>query len=201
MDDSTDGGGEGRELLLLIVALVASAGLATADLAGDLAEGAATWHLMTEAAVTLAVVAGLAVLVRRFVRLRRQQRALHEEASELFARLRESRAEAVRWRREAGDILAGLGVAIDQQFVRWELTGAEKEVALLMLKGLSHKEIAGVRQVSEGTVRQQARTVYKKGGVNGRNELSAFFLEDLLLPPTPSAMQHRHRPPQASTLR
>jgi DNA-binding NarL/FixJ family response regulator len=55
-------------------------------------------------------------------------------------------------------------------------------VASLLLKGLSHKEIAEVRRVSEATARQQARAVYKKAGLSGRNELAAFFLEDLLLP-------------------
>jgi DNA-binding CsgD family transcriptional regulator len=79
--------------------------------------------------------------------------------------------------------LAGLGVAIDRQFERWALSPAEKEVALLLLKGLSHKEIAGVRSVTEATARQQARAVYKKAGLSGRHDLSAFFLEDLLLPP------------------
>jgi DNA-binding NarL/FixJ family response regulator len=53
---------------------------------------------------------------------------------------------------------------------------------LLLLKGLSHKEVAKVRSVSEATARQQARAVYKKGGLSGRHDLAAFFLEDLMLP-------------------
>jgi DNA-binding NarL/FixJ family response regulator len=47
---------------------------------------------------------------------------------------------------------------------------------------LSHHEIADVRNSSERTIRDQARAVYRKSGVSGRSELSAFFLEDLLLP-------------------
>ena len=39
-----------------------------------------------------------------------------------------------------------------------------------------------MRSVAEATVRQQAAAIYKKAGVSGRHELSAFFLEDLLLP-------------------
>ena len=58
------------------------------------------------------------------------------------------------------------------------LSVAEKETALLLLKGLSHKEIASVRNVSEGTARQQATAVYRNAGVSGRNDLAAFFLED-----------------------
>ncbi|MBT8470373.1 MAG: helix-turn-helix transcriptional regulator [Myxococcales bacterium] len=65
---------------------------------------------------------------------------------------------------------------------RWRLSPAEKEVALLLLKGLSHKEIAKVRSVTETTARQQARAVYRKAGLSGRHDLAAFFLEDLMLP-------------------
>jgi DNA-binding NarL/FixJ family response regulator len=59
---------------------------------------------------------------------------------------------------------------------------AEREVALLLVKGLSSNEIATVRATSERTVRQQSQAVYRKAGVAGRAELAAFFLEDLLLP-------------------
>src|SRR5690606_18367849 len=97
-------------------------------------------------------------------------------------RLRVTEAEAARWRGEARDLLHGLGAALDRQFMRWALSPAEKEVALLLLKGLSHKEVATVRSITEATARQQARAVYKKAGLSGRNDLAAFFLEDLLLP-------------------
>jgi len=62
---------------------------------------------------------------------------------------------------------------------RWR---TESRVALLLIKGLSHKEIATVRAVSERTVREQARSIYSKAGLTGRTALSAFFLEDLLAP-------------------
>jgi DNA-binding NarL/FixJ family response regulator len=47
---------------------------------------------------------------------------------------------------------------------------------------LSHKEVAVVREASVLTIRQQARSVYTKSNLSGRAALSAFFLEDLLLP-------------------
>jgi DNA-binding NarL/FixJ family response regulator len=55
-------------------------------------------------------------------------------------------------------------------------------VGLLLLKGLSHKEVSEVRKTSETTIRQQALAIYRKAGLRSRAELSAFFLEDLLLP-------------------
>ena len=74
------------------------------------------------------------------------------------------------------------GAAINRQFETWALSPAERDVALLQLKGLRHKEIAELRKTSERTVRQQALSVYRKAGLSGRTDLAAFFLEDLLLP-------------------
>ena len=90
--------------------------------------------------------------------------------------------------------LVELGSAIRRQFEAWQLTSAEQEVGLLLLKGLSHKEIAGVRRTSEATIRQQAAAVYQKAGLSGRAALSAFFLEDLLSPP-PTFGANLTRPP------
>ncbi len=93
-----------------------------------------------------------------------------------------ARVQGQRWRKEARTHIKGLGVAIENQFSRWNLTEAECEVALLLLKGLSNKEVAAVRATSERTTREQARSIYSKAGLNGRAALSAFFLEDLLAP-------------------
>ncbi len=97
-------------------------------------------------------------------------------------RVRISRHEAAHWKSRAEKLLAGLGVEIDRQFDRWSLTTAEREVALLVLKGLGHKDAARVLDRSERTVRHHAASVYRKSGLAGRAELAAFFLEDLLLP-------------------
>ena len=106
----------------------------------------------------------------------------HDEHLQVLRNLEIARVQGQRWRSEARSLLNGLGEAIDVQFSRWNLTEAEREVALLLLKGLSTKEIATVRAVSERTVREQARSIYSKAGLTGRAALSAFFLEDLLAP-------------------
>ena len=76
--------------------------------------------------------------------------------------------------------MQGLSAAIREQFDVWGLTDAEIEIGFLLLKGLSHQEIADIRSTSERTAREQARSLYRKASLSGRNELSAFFLEDLL---------------------
>jgi len=95
-------------------------------------------------------------------------------------------AEATQWRRDSEELLAGLSVAIQRQLARWEATPAETEVALLLLKGLSLREVVSARGTSERTAREQARAVYRKSGLGNRAELSAFFLEDLLPPSEPT---------------
>jgi DNA-binding CsgD family transcriptional regulator len=105
-----------------------------------------------------------------------------EEQATLLRDLEVARIQGQRWRSESRAYLAGLGEAIDAQFSRWNFTEAEREVALLLLKGLSLKEVAAVRATSERTIRAQARSLYSKAGLTGRAALSAFFLEDLLAP-------------------
>ncbi len=173
---------EGKLLVGVLVAFVAVALLAALDVAADLREGTTVGHVVAEGGVVLVGLLGAVVMARRLMRVVRGARAAREEAVALAERLKATEAEAARWRGEARDLLNGLGAALDLQFERWALSPAEKEVALLLLKGLSHKEIGDVRSITEATARQQARAVYKKAGLSGRNDLAAFFLEDLLLP-------------------
>lgn len=69
---------------------------------------------------------------------------------------------------------------IKWQFTEWNLTPSEHEVALLILKGLSIREISNARSTKEKTVRTQASSIYYKSNLHGRHELSAWFFEDLL---------------------
>jgi len=80
--------------------------------------------------------------------------------------------------------MLGVGKTIDRQFHDWGLTEAERCTAILVLKGLSHKDIAERCGRSERTVRQHAVAVYRKSGLAGRAELAAYFMEDLLPPVT-----------------
>ncbi len=167
-----------RVIVTLILAAVAV--MTLADVLGDWGSGGSTPHVGIELLVAGAAVLGLGWLWAHYLRLRRR-------LSEVHRSLEGAHAEAALWRGRHGQLLQGLSRAIDQQLNDWQLTPAEKEVAFLLLKGLSFKEIAPVRGASERTVRQQALAVYAKSGLAGRAELAAFFLEDLLVPSTPDS--------------
>lgn len=70
---------------------------------------------------------------------------------------------------------------IEKQFAVWGLSKTECDVAILLLKGLSFKEMADIKGNSEKTLRQQASSIYSKSGLKGRNEFSAFFFEEILM--------------------
>ena len=125
------------------------------------------------ALVDIVPIVLVSVGVVLLIRVSAQQR---EQTLTVVRDLEVARLQGQRWRAEARTFLKGLGDAIDEQFKLWNLTEAEKEVALLLLKGLSLKEIAQVRSTSERTIRAQARTLYAKAGLSGRAALSAFFL-------------------------
>ena len=173
---------ERRFQIGVLIAFIGVALFAAIDISDDLREGTTIRHVVVEGAILLVALAGSMLMAHRLAITLRRARTVEEEAFALAEQLDATRAEADRWRSEARDLMQGLGEALDQQFDRWSLTPAEKEVALLLLKGLSHKDIAQVRSVTEATARQQARAVYRKGGLSGRHDLAAFFLEDLMLP-------------------
>ena len=129
-----------------------------------------------ELLLIIGTAAGTALLFSQFQAHREDQEALMEE-------LDQARAQGQAWRERAQKHIIGLSQAIQEQFDLWGLSVAENEVAMLMLKGFSHKEIARLRDTSEQTIRKQARGVYAKADVNSRHAFCAFFLEDLLIPP------------------
>jgi len=157
-----------RSALTAVVSFAIAVILIAIDLYIDFAEGVGLVHLVAELFVFGVAIAGTVIMWRQ----------LDQTRSDLKGAL----VEAEHWKNESRELIQGLGIAIEHQFKRWNLSAAEADVGLLLLKGLSHKEIAQIRDTSERTVREQARSVYRKSGLAGRSSLSAFFLEDLLLP-------------------
>ena len=91
------------------------------------------------------------------------------------ARRRTARAEeALRLAKSAfRDVL-------EERFTLWDLTPAERDVAMFAIKGFSTADIAGFRSVSEGTVKAQTNAIYRKAGVSGRPQLLSLFVDELI---------------------
>jgi DNA-binding CsgD family transcriptional regulator len=162
--------------VLLPIAIFAGIGaVLAADLLSDYHAGYGPLHFILETVAGLLALVGVAYFARHAWEM-------HGVADDLERDLRASEAEADLWHTEARQALEGLGAAIDREFTRWSLTEAERSVALMLLKGMSHREIATQRGTNEGTVRQQALAIYRKAGLGGRSSLAAYFLEGLVLP-------------------
>ncbi|WP_308915493.1 helix-turn-helix transcriptional regulator [Jannaschia sp. LMIT008] len=124
-----------------------------------------TLYEVLEVVSALALLTGSAVSVRLL----------------LAVRARAQRAEtAVRAARGA------FAQVMRERFDDWALTPAERDVATLALKGLSGAEIAALRGTSEGTVKAQTASIYRKSGTSGRAQLLSLFLDELLDAPNPA---------------
>ncbi len=144
------------------------------DVLTDVELGVPVWHIIEESIIVLASAVAVIFLV---VEMRRQSSELASLANTLSnadQQLANITSEMKSARRHYSEV-------IHEQFETWKLTESEQQVAMLLLKGLSFKEIAAVRSTREKTVRQQASTIYGKSGVDGRHSFSAWFLEDFLL--------------------
>tara|TARA_R110001592_G_scaffold363372_1_gene686071 strand:- start:184952 stop:185461 length:510 start_codon:yes stop_codon:yes gene_type:complete len=146
-----------------------------ADVVTDISLGVPTWHIIEESLIVL--VAGLTVtyLVIEMRSRARQLERLRKTLSRADQQIADITQEMRSARRQYSEL-------IHQQFEEWQLTISEQQVAMLLLKGLSFKEIAAVRDTREKTVRQQASSIYAKSGVDGRHAFAAWFLEDFLAP-------------------
>lgn len=162
-----------RALVLAILAVVVAGG--AFDLYMDAPADVLSAHVLVEVAL-MVVSATVGIVLWRAWRKTVVRLAVTERS------LTASMADRESWRARAEQALHGLGQAIDEQFDAWGLTPSEREVALLLLKGYGHKQIAAQTNRGERTVRQHAVAVYSKSGQGGRAELAAFFLEGLMLP-------------------
>lgn len=168
---------ERKERLILTVIFLGVIGLLIGDVVEDLAAGTSLNHIAYEIAVMLISLIGVMVLWLKFF-------AGKKKIDRLKSDLEHAREDLKLWKKSTESLSQGLSQKIDEQLEAWGLSKAEKEVALLMLKGLSNQEIADARLTVEKTVRQQATSIYHKAQLKNRSELSAFFLEDLLVLPS-----------------
>ncbi|TLY92769.1 MAG: hypothetical protein E6K44_04860, partial [Gammaproteobacteria bacterium] len=131
-------------------------------------------------ALAAAIVALLVALCWQKLAARRREASLGRALLELSQQVERRTREALQRSQDAAAVRVGMYTQIEREFARWGLTCAERSVAHLMLKGLRLKDIAGARNTSDRTVRQQAQAIYRKAGLDGRTDLAAYFLESVL---------------------
>ncbi len=88
--------------------------------------------------------------------------------------------EVVTTHKKLSEIKGGLTKIINSQFDDWRFTPTEKEVAWLVIKGISYVKIADLKGISKRTVEQHTSSIYKKSKVQNRHEFVTGFLEDIL---------------------
>jgi DNA-binding CsgD family transcriptional regulator len=162
-------------VLFLFILIV----LTVLDIKEDFQEGISMRHIDHEIGLVLLYLFGMFALVwNQWSKNKKFKKLLGKSAlknKETYKQLQKSKIKL-------NDILLGVSHKVDQELESWKLTSAEKEVAFLLLKGLSVREISEMRETSEKTVGQQCQQIYKKSGISGRIELLAYFLEDYLVP-------------------
>lgn len=126
------------------------------DLAGDGRAGGV--HMIVEALASAALLAGMIYLMI--------------ELRQLLRRMREMDRGLRAARGEMAELMEGF-------FDDWDLTPSERDVALMILKGIDNEGIARLRGTAAGTVRAQSTRVYAKAGVDGRAQLVSLFIEEL----------------------
>ena len=171
-----------QELRLTFWTLIGTFIFLFVDMIGDYQEGADWIHFSIELMSLVFISSGIYFLFRELKRRNEEHKLTQQVLRVTSSQLTEKSIEASNWRAQHAKLSEGLGFAIDGQLDQWKLSPAEKDIARLLLKGFSFKEISTLRGTSEKTIRQQAQNIYLKAGLPGRAELAAFFLEDLLSP-------------------
>jgi len=127
--------------------------------AGEVHGVVQTLHVIVEFLALLLLIWGF-VLARRHIRQLRQER--------------DSNGLQLQSLRGEFDLI------LQDQFARWQLTEAERDIALLTLRGLKIADIAAARNTRQGTVKAHMSAVFRKAGVGTRGELNGLFMESFL---------------------
>lgn len=157
-------------LFLIVVGI-----LSIIDVFMDSSDQLSPFHILGEF-----ILIGLSLLGSAFFIY---QAVLHRtQANELRTQVKDLKLQNSRYLEQVQKIKKGLSEAIDTEFESWNLTPTEKEVGIMIIKGLSYSEISNIRNISEKTARNQGSSILAKSGLKNKNELIAYFLEDLLYP-------------------
>ena len=143
------------------------------DLASDFDSGVSKVHFYHELVVIIISLLALLMIIRSLITIKKQNVNLEEELEVAKQKSLNADAQVKELRSEFKNV-------VEKQFLEWGLSKSESEVGLLLLKGLSLKEISILRHTQEKTVRSQASAIYRKASLDGRHSFAAWFLEDII---------------------
>ena len=146
------------------------------DVYEDLNAGASLAHVAVETGILILTICGIVLQWSIFFSQKKDIETLNFD-------LDRARVDLTKYKGDSRKFVEGLANEIDRQLSEWKLTNAEKEITLLILKGLTNKEVGEVRGTSERTIRQQVTSIFQKSNLRSRLELSTYFLEDLIVNP------------------
>ncbi|GIX42911.1 MAG: hypothetical protein KatS3mg129_2644 [Leptospiraceae bacterium] len=96
----------------------------------------------------------------------------------LYHKITEKEEEVSLYKEKYRNSIKQIKKGIEEQFDYWKLTKSEKKIAQYLILGYSFKQIAGILNKSEKTIRNQSLNIYKKSGMTSRHDLAGFFLYD-----------------------
>lgn len=117
------------------------------------------FHLLMEGVSVFALGLAIAVEVGVLRRMMRRQTYLQEVNSQAARAMHE---------------------IVEERFSEWKLTPSESDVAMLVVKGFSIAEIAGIRGSAEGTIKAHLNAIYRKSGTSSRAEMLGLFIDPLM---------------------
>lgn len=117
------------------------------------------WHLLPEGLASLALFVGIVFEAVYLLHLLKRKASLE---------------------RSVGMASSALQTVIESHFDEWKLTASERDVAALMVKGLSISEIANVRGSAEGTVKAHLNGIYRKSNARNRAEVLSHIMDTLI---------------------
>ena len=144
----------------LIAVQVICAAVFLIDVLTDINElSVLSWQLLPEALASIGLFVGIAFEVVFLMHLLRRKASLE---------------------RSVGMASAALQSVIEGHFDDWKLTPSERDVAALMVKGLSISEIAEVRGSAEGTVKAHLNAIYRKANARNRAEVLSHIMDTMI---------------------
>ena len=147
-------------LLVLIIVEAFCAVIFTSDVVFDVLHADKfDWHIVVEALASISLLVAIFFQVQFLIEVLRRKQSLERTAQMA--------------NRAVHDI-------IEKNFDSWALTASERDIAGLLVKGLSIAEIAKVRNSAEGTIKSHLNAIYRKSGTRSRADVMSQIMDSMI---------------------